>query len=291
MNQANPAATAALWMLGTIASFLAMSVAGRELSAELGTFQILLLRSVVGLVVVLLVARHLGWHCLRTRHRRLHGLRAIAHFGGQFGWFLGISLLPLAQVVAIEFTTPVWTAVLAVAVLGERMTGPRALAIAAGLAGVVLILRPGLTDVAPASFIVLGCALCYAIAFVVAKRLTATDPPIAILFYMTLFQLPMAALPSALQWVTPSAALWPWALVVGLASLSAHYCVTRAMQVADATVVIPMDFLRLPFTAAIGWLVYAETLDSWVLAGAALMFLGNYTAVRAERRAVLRRAG
>jgi len=288
VSAANPGAVAALWMLGTLASFVAMSVGGRELSAELGTFQILFVRSVVSVMVICTVLQVTGWQRIRTQRLGLHGFRAVAHFGGQFGWFLGIALLPLAEVVAIEFTTPLWTALLAVVLLGERMTPARALAIASGLAGVLIILRPGFAALDPASFIVLGSAFCYAIAYITVKQLSGSEHPLCILFYMTLVQLPLGAVPAAMQWVAPSPALWPWIGVVGVAALTAHYCVTRAMQVADATVVTPMDFLRLPATALVGWLAYREALHWYVLAGALVMFLGNYASVRAERRRLAR---
>lgn len=282
---------AALWMGGALLSFLAMAVAGRELSAELDTFGILFFRSLVGLVVVSLLLTRSGWHQISARRLKLQIGRNVAHFVGQFGWFYGVALIPLAEVFAIEFTTPAWTALLAALILGERLTRPRLAAVALGLAGILVILRPGAAVIEPAALAVLIGAAAYGLAYVLTKKLSDTETPLAIVFYMTAVQLPLALVPSALDWVTPSPALWPWLLLVGVAGLSAHYCLTRALSLADATVVVPFDFLRLPLALLVGLLLYAETVDPLVLAGAGLIVLGNYINIRAERRRAVPKPG
>ena len=262
-------------MMGAILSFMAMAVAGRELSAVLSTFQILFFRSVVGLAVVAVILSRAGWGQVRTGRPGLQVFRNLAHYIGQFGWFYGIALLPLAQVVAIEFTVPIWTAVLAVLVLGERLTWPRILAIAVGFAGILIILRPGLVSVSLASLAVLAAAVGYASSNTMTKLLTRTDTPLAILFYMSVVQLPLGFFPSLHDWVTPSPAMVPWIVVVGVSGLAAHYCMARAFLLADAIVVIPMDFLRLPLVAMLGYVLYGEGIDPWLLAGAVVIMGGN----------------
>lgn len=275
---------AALWMLGALLSFAAMAIGGRELSAELGTFEILCLRSIVGLAVVSALLARGGFAPLRTHRFGLHCVRNLAHFGGQFGWFYGLALIPLAQVFAIEFTIPIWTLVLATLFLHERLTRARMLSVALGFAGMLVILRPGLDGFSPAALAVLGGAIGYAISYVFTKKLIATDAPLAVLFWMTLVQLPLGLAPSLAAWVWPSAHLWPWLLVVGVTALSAHYCLSRALALADAMVVVPMDFLRLPLIAVVGALFYGERLEWAVFAGAAIMVAGNLVNLRAERR-------
>ena len=267
---------AALWMSGAIFSFTAMAIAGRELSAELTTFQILFFRSLVGFVVVVAVLRQAGWGQLRTRMFGTHLIRNLAHYGGQYGWFYGIALLPLAEVFAIEFTMPIWTAVFAAIILGERVNRQRALAIAIGFAGVLVMLRPGIAVVSPATLAVLAAALAYGFAHTLTKRLSGTDTPLAILFYTTAMQLPLAFLPALNDWAWPSAAAWPWVLVVGLTALSAHYCLTRAFMLEDAAVVMPMDFLRLPLIAVVGLFLYGEPIQFWVFIGGAIVFAGSW---------------
>lgn len=275
---------AVLWMSGALASFMAMALAGRELASELTTFGILFFRSVIGVFVVGLLIQRFGWRQIRTRRLGGHLLRNVAHLGGQYGWFLGIALIPLAEVFAIEFTTPIWTAILAAVFLGERLTPVRLAAIALGFVGVLVILRPGVELVQPGALAVLGAAIGYAIAYVSTKTLAGTDTPLAILFYMTAMQLPLALIPALFDWRWPSPALWPWLVVVGVAALSAHYCITRALRRADATIVVPLDFLRLPLAAVVGYLAYAEIVDWFVLIGAAIIFAGNFLNVRAENR-------
>lgn len=271
-------------MSGALFSFLTMAVGARELSGALGTFEILFFRSLIGLIAVsLLLTRH-GWGQIMTRRLGVHALRNIAHFGGQFGWFYGIAFIPLAEVFAIEFTVPVWTALLAALLLGEDITRPRLIAVVLGIAGVWMILRPGAAVVHPAAIAVLLGAVGYATSHTLTKKLSGFDSPLAILFYMTLIQLPLGLVPALSRWVAPPLTAWPWLVAVGLTALSAHYCMTRAFQLADATVVVPMDFLRLPLAAVVGFLFYAEKIEWWVLAGAAVIFAGSLINIRAERR-------
>ena len=280
----NHAVMAALWMSGTLASFMAMAVGGRELAGQLSTFQILFFRSVIGCLIVGFLLWCGNWRQILSKQLRVHVLRNIAHFGGQFGWFYGIALIPLAEVFALEFTVPVWTAVLATVLLREQITRARVGAIILGVLGVFLILRPGLAVISPASLAVLGSAFCYALSHTLTRRLALVDTPLTILFYMTIIQLPLGLVTSIFDWMTPSLAMLPWIMVVGVAALSGHYCMARALAIADAIVVVPMDFLRLPLIAAVGFLFYGESLDWFVLAGGVVMFSGNFLNIQAEKK-------
>lgn len=275
---------AGLWMSGALLSFLSMAIAGRELYAELNTFQILFFRSVIGLVIISLILSKFGWHQIKTDKLGLHLVRNISHYFGQFGWFFAISIIPLAQVFAIEFTIPIWTAMLAPFLLGERLTGARALVIAIGFAGILTILRPGMIPIEIGALSALMAAVGYALSHTLTKKLTRTDTPLAVIFYMTIMQLPMGAVPSFYDWTTPSQAMWPWLVLVGATALSAHYCMARALAHADAMVVIPMDFLRLPLVAFLGLFLYGEALDPWVLGGAVIIFGAITINILTERR-------
>jgi drug/metabolite transporter (DMT)-like permease len=149
--------------------------------------------------------------------------------------------------------------------------------------GMLIILRPGFSVVTPAALAVLGGAVCYALSHTLTRRLAQTDAPVIILFYMTLIQLPLGLVPALRGWVTPTLAMWPWLLTVGVTALSGHYCMARAFALADATVVVPMDFLRLPLIALVGYLFYGEGIDGFVLGGAMVMLSGNVINIRAER--------
>ncbi len=282
----HPALVAAFWMTGALFSFMAMAVSGRELSQELSTFQILFFRSLIGvLLIAALVARSRhGWSQLKTQRAGGHLMRNIAHFGGQYGWFYGLAFISLAEVIAIEFTTPVWTALLAWMLLGERLTLPRLTALIFGISGLLLILRPGMGSMQPAALAVLAGAVGYAISYIQTKSLSSTETPLCILFYMTMMQLPFGLVPSLLDWKTPELHSLPWILLVAVTAMSAHYCMARAFKLADATVVVPMDFMRLPLIAVVGYLFYDEVIDLPVALGAGLMLAGNLINIRAEQR-------
>ncbi len=278
----NTTIAVAVWMSGAIASFTLMGVAGRELSAELDTYGILLFRSVIGLFAVVLLLQIYGWHHVKTRRLPTQLIRNVIHYGGQYGWFYGISLLPLAQVFALEFTVPIWALLLAALFLREQLTGARLIALALGIVGVLVILRPGYIPLSIAVTAVLASALCYAATHIMTKSLVTDDSPLAILFYMTLVQLPIGILASWPTLVMPSTTLWPWVVIVGLSALTAHYCLAKALASDDASVVLPIDFLRLPVIAMVAALLYGESIDIWLFAGAALMVAGNLFSLRAE---------
>lgn len=280
----HPVVNATLWMMGALLSFMGMAIGGREASMEIGTFEILFLRSLIGLFIVCGLLCWSGWGQLRTPVLRLHVVRNLFHFGGQFGWFYGIAFISLAEVFAIEFTVPIWTAILAVYLLGEPLTKTRVLAVALGFIGMLIILRPGASVFDPVSLVVLAGAIGYAVSHTLTRRLALRDTPLTILFYMTIIQLPLALFPAIGDWVWPSQTVWSWLVILGITSLSAHYCMARALALVDATVVVSMDFLRLPLIAIVGFVFYAEPLNWFVMLGAFVMLLGNYLNIEAEKR-------
>ena len=279
------ALAAAGWMLGSLTSFVLMSIAARELTGHMGTAQILCLRSAVALCVLLAIRPWLGPGAFATRRIGLHVVRNLVHFCGQYGWVLGIALAPLAVVTAIEFTTPVWVALLAAALLGERLTTPRWVAIAAGVAGVLVIVHPGTAGFGPGALVVLAATLGFAAAILMVKALVRTDRVTAIVFYMSLLQLPLGLAGSLSAWVPLRLADTPWLIAIGVTSLTAHYAMGRALTLGDASYVLPIDFLRLPCIALAALLLYGERVDAFTLTGAALIFAGNYWSVRRETRA------
>jgi drug/metabolite transporter (DMT)-like permease len=274
----------ALWMVGALSSFSLMAIAVRELSATMGSFQILFLRSLVSLVLVAAVLPYYGLASLRTRRPGLHVVRNLFHFGGQYAWVYAIALLPLATVFAIEFTMPVWTALLAMLLLGERLNRGRIVMLVMGVTGILVILRPGAAPVSHAALVMLAGAFAYGATMVATKRLTASESPLAILFYMSVVQVPIGMLPALSHWVEPALRDAPWIFAIGACGLSAHYCMTRAFRIADATLVVPIDFLRLPLIAVVGALVYSEPVEVTTFIGAAVIFAGTYYSLRRESR-------
>ncbi len=276
---------ASLWMVGALASFTTMAICGRELAGELSTFQILFWRSIVGLVMITSLLTYFGWGQIRTSSLRIHALRNIAHFGGQFGWFFAIAMIPLVEVFALEFTVPIFTAVMASIFLGERLTLGRIIAIIIGFAGVMVMLRPGIEAIGIGSLAALGAAVGYATAHTSTRFLAQRDSPLCILFFMTVMQLPMGFVPALHDWKWPEGLDWPWLVLVGITAMSAHYTLTRALRLAEAAVVVPMEFLRLPLIAMVGYTFYGEALEIWVGIGAVLICAGIILNLRdAERR-------
>lgn len=256
--------------------FLALGISGRELAREVNLYQLLVYRNGLCLIIVLAILARSGFAVVRTQRIGRHIARNVVHLTGQYSWFFAVVWLPLSEVFAIEFTTPIWTALMASAFLGERVTAWRAAAIALGFLGVLVILRPGLAIVHPAALAAVAAAVCFAATYVITKNLVGHDRPMAILFWMHLIQLPLGLMPAlASGWVNPSLPLWPYVAMIGIAGFGTHYCIARAMSFADATIVVPLDFLRLPIGAVIGWLFYAETLDPMVAAGAAIIIVAN----------------
>jgi drug/metabolite transporter (DMT)-like permease len=272
-------------MGGALLSFMLMAVAVRELLRTLGSFEIVFLRSLVSLLMVLAVLPWFGMRALRTRHFGVHLARNVFHYGGQFAWVYAIGMLPLATVFAIEFTMPVWTAVLAVLILGERLDRGRAVMLALGVAGILIILKPGFAQVPPAAFVMLGGSFAYAATMIATKRLAGHDTAFAVLFYMSAIQVPLGLLPALPGWVNPGLAELPWIIAVGASGLAAHFCLTRALRAADAALVVPIDFLRLPLIAVVGVALYGEPLELTTLLGAAVIFSGTYYSIRRESRA------
>lgn len=267
---------AAFWMALSIASFLTMSVAGRATTAELNVSQVLELRSVIGLFILLpLVMISGGFAAMRTKRPLAHIARNVVHFVGQAAWLYALTLIPLAVLISIEFTTPIWTAILAVGFLGERLSRPRLAAIVLGLIGVVIIVRPGVGSVDPGHIVVLGAAVCFGISVVLVKSLTRTDSVVSIIFWMLVIQSVLGLIPALYEWRNPPLELWPWILLIAFTGMSSHFCMARALAYADATVISPMDFLRVPLSALIGWLLYHEQIDAFTAGGALLILLGN----------------
>jgi drug/metabolite transporter (DMT)-like permease len=274
-------------MTGTLLSFSAMAVSIRELSRVLGILEILALRNAIGLVILLALAlaRPSLLRAVSVRHIWLHLGRNGVHFASQIAWATSLTLLPLATVFALEFTMPAWTALLAAMFLHERMTRSRIGAVVLGFVGVLVIIRPGLASFHPAAFLVLAAAFGYAITLTVTKRLTASDTTFGIVLWMNVMQLPMCLAgsdPHAFL-VLGSAELVPM-IGLGVAGLSSHYCLSNAFRAGEATLVVPLDFLRIPLIALVGWWLYGESLDIYVFAGAGLIIAGVLWNLRAETR-------
>jgi len=288
IRASHPIVAASLWMCITIVSFVGMAIGARELIDTMSAFEILAIRSAIGLTILSVYIFFSGKKQHRTKRPLVHFGRNMIHFWGQCAWVASVGLLPLAQVFALEFTVPVWIAILAVVFLGEKLTSPRIVAVIGGFIGVLIILRPGMMRLEPGVFLVLFAALCFASTTVITKTLTKTEGVVTILFFMTFIQLILGTAITVFNWVTPTLADIPWLIVVGITGMSAHLGITNALRIADASSISPIDFLRLPTIAIVGYFLYDEAIDIWVLAGAVVMFSANYYNLRKEYKPTVR---
>jgi drug/metabolite transporter (DMT)-like permease len=288
MQRSNPL-MAGLWMMGAVVSFVAMAVAGREIQVEMNTFELMLYRSVIGFAVVcaLLAQGQRGFAQVRSAHPLLHVKRNLFHYTGQNLWFFALAAIPLSQLVALEFTNPLWVALLAPLLLHEPLTRPRLLAAAIGFVGVLIVAEPGVSPLEIGHAAALVAAVCFALNTIYTSRIMRFDSVLCVLFWMTLSQGAMSlllSLPGGIP--APSAATLPWLVVVGVTGLTAHYSLTSALGHAPASIVAPMEFLRLPVIALVGMWLYGEPLRLAVFVGAALIITGNLVNLRAEARRV-----
>ena len=286
-NLSNPI-KAGFWMLGAMISFTLMAISGRSLADKLDTFEIMTYRSFIGIAIVLLFAyraRTLGE--VRTRYLKLHIIRNIFHFSGQNLWFFAILYVPLSQMFVFEFSTPLWVAVCAPLVLGERLTLSRFMAAAIGFFGILVVARPDFSDVNPAIIAAAFCAVGFAGATLATKILTRTETITAILFWLTVLQAVFGVICAGYDGVmdVPRGSEWLWVVIIGICGLCAHFCITTALQLAPATIVTPFEFLRLPLITFVGVVLYGEQLEWLVFLGAFIVLLANIMNIRAETRA------
>ena len=274
-----------LWMTGALLSFSTMAVSIRGLATTLHIFEILAIRNASGLVILLAIglAKPDLLFSVNLRRARLQLARNVIHFGAQYLWALSVTLLPLATVFALEFTMPAYAAILAVVFLHERMTAGRIGVVVLGFLGVLVILRPGITSVNPAALLVLTAALGFAVSLIQTKALTTSETTYAIVLWMNAVQLPLALTGSEFRnFLNLGEAQALPLLGVAVSGLTSHFCLTQAFRSGDATVVVPLDFMRIPLIAFVGWWLYGEALDAWVFAGAGLIVLGISWKLRAE---------
>jgi drug/metabolite transporter (DMT)-like permease len=278
---------AALWMIGAIVSFTSMAVAGRAVALQLDTFEIMMYRSFIGLFIVLAVASLSGSITqIRRQKLGLHLVRNLSHFAGQNLWFYAITVLPLTQVFALEFTMPIWALVFAVFVLNEKLTSMRVATALIGFVGILIVTRPWSAGIAPGILQAALAAVGFAATAVFTRLLTRTETITSILFWLTLFQAGFGIVCAGYDGniALPDVQSWPWIVLIGCAGLLAHTCLTKALSLAPASVVTPIDFARLPVIAVIGMMFYNEPAEIAVIIGAIVIFAANYLNILVESR-------
>ena len=277
---------AVFYMTGAIASFVAMAVAGRAVSFQLDTFEIMLFRSFIGFLLVLgfILVRGEGKN-LSRRHMGVHVVRNLFHFSGQNLWFFALTVIPLAQVFALEFTTPLWILILSPLILGEGLSRKKISVGLIGFGGALLVAQPAMSGLSLGVISAALAAVGFAGSIVLTKKLTQSETILTVLFYMTLFQLGFGIICAGYDGdiALPSAQNLPWVMLIACAGLAAHFSLTAALSLAPATLIAPIDFIRLPAIVVIGFVFYSEPVDALLILGAGIIFAANYVNILGER--------
>lgn len=272
------------WALAAFLCYALVPIGVRMSGSHIPPIEIVFFRNVIGFAVFIAFFAWRGFGSLRTEKFGLHLQRNIANFVGMWLWFAALAAMPLAKAVTLHFTEPMMAAVLAVLVLKEKPGYRRLVAIAGGFIGILIVLRPGAIPIDWPVFAVLGSALFYACVSTYTRFLGRTEAASTTTFYyqamLTAFSLP----PALWVWVTPGWDDLPGILLVGVFGTAAPYFIIRALRHAESTLVSPLGFLRLPFTAGFAWLLFSEPTEVWTWIGAAVIFSAAYFMTRGEAR-------
>lgn len=277
-----------MWMTATAACYAASYVAMRLLSDDISIYELTFLRSVIACLF-------LGPWILATRPRairvtrwKLYGIRSVATYAAMMCTVYGIVHVQIADVTSLLLASPLFTVLFAAAFLKEKVGFHRWMALLAGIAGALLIIRPGFAEITFASFAGLFAAFGYGIANAGTKALTATDHPDAVAFWMYALIIPISAIPAAVHWTTPGWNHMPLIVLLGLLTMLSQYSMARAFRAADTSVVLPAHYLQMPFAAGLAFLILSQVPSIWVWPGAAIIAGSAYYTVIRERRAATR---
>lgn len=273
-----------IFMVLSTVAFSTMHAAVRHVSAELSPIQIAFFRNLFGLIAFLPVIAVSGFGFLRTKRLPMHMLRAGMNVLAMFAFFTAICITPLARVNAIAFSAPLFAAVLAVLVLGERFHLRRWTAIVVGFAGTLVILRPGSGEVDTGSLLALGSAAIWGVTMIVIKLLGRTELSLTITGYMCILLSLLSFFPALYVWRTPGLESWMWLVFIGVVGTMAQTSLAEALKQADTTVAMPFDFLKLIWASLLGFTLFAEIPDIYTVVGALVIFGASFYLVWRESR-------
>jgi len=273
-----------LWMLLSCVLLACVAVLGRYAAlADVPTFQIVFLRLAFAVVCFLPLIAWRGVEIVRTQHLRLYGIRVVIGLGGMTLWFAALAYLTVGQVTAIGFLSPLVGTIGAALILGEVVRWRRWTATLVGLIGAMIIIRPGIIPLEIGAWLALGAAVGMGMAGVLVKALTGKDDPDKVVLITLLMQTPVAAVAAAFVWQPLGWELWLVFAGMGLIGMLGHITLTRAFRAADASLVMSLEFARLPFAVGLGFWVFGELIDLWTWIGAAVIFAAALYTARRER--------
>ncbi len=264
-----------VWMLLSVFSFCFVAIGVKQVDTNISPFQIIFFRAFIGLISLIIILPKtiiIG----SFSNIKQHLFRNFFHLIAQYGWVVGIVYLSLAEVTAIEFTTPIWILVLASIFLKEKITAKKSISIILGFIGVLIIIKPGIEIISYNSIIVLLSAICFAIAHTATKKIVETNSASNVVFIMCLTQLPISFVCAYPSWNWPNLTDYFWLTLIGLSGITAHFSMAKALIKENISNLIPLDYLRLPILILAGILLYNEAFDMTFIIGGTLIFLGNY---------------
>jgi len=278
----SPATQGALWTV--IASFcvVAFTAIGKYLTAEMSVPMITFFRCVFGVLFIIPWVARVGLAGLATKRPVLLVARGINTLIGLYCVFFAVSLIPLADVVAIQYSKPIFASLAAVLILREVMYGARWHALLIGFIGMLMIIRPGFAEWNVGVLLALGAMAAGAFTTISVKLMTRTEPPDRIVAYTLLVMTLGSIIPALQYWQTPSLEQLLWLVLLGGLATGFQRSVARAYAAADATVVLPFEFVRLLIAIAFGSFIFGEALDGWTWAGGTVIFIASFYVVRAE---------
>ncbi|MBM3488468.1 MAG: DMT family transporter [Alphaproteobacteria bacterium] len=274
----------ALWMSLAAFSLAAMAVIVRYLTPTYHVFELIFLRNLISLAFFTPWILQIGFRAVRTQRLGEHVVRNSIHYVGMVAWFFGVTMVPLAELAALQFTMPLFAIILAAIILGEKIGRGRWIATLIGFSGALVIIRPDLAGVSTGSLVVASAAFFYATSYVITKRLSTTESPNTVVFWMNLIVVVIALGPALLYWKTPALADLPLLVLLGVTGYTTHYCLTRSFKMGDVSFVTLFDFLRLPFSAVFGFVLFAEMPVIWTFVGAVIIFGAAYYITWTETR-------
>lgn len=275
---------ATLWMILACLLFAILNAFIREASRALHPLQAVFFRNLFGLVFMLPWIHKAGLEALTLPRIRLYLGRTTVGLLSMFAWFWALKLLPFADAIALSFASPLFATMLAALFLGEQVRARRWTAIMVGFAGVLVILRPGADAVSAGALFALASSALGAMGIIFTKQLARSESTSAVVTIMVLIMTPMSLVPALFVWQWPPASLWPLLLTMGFAGSMGHMSFVRALRLADASSLMPYDYARLVFAAAIGWIFFAEVPDGWTWLGSAIIAAAAVYIARREAR-------
>lgn len=274
-------------MLGSTCAFGCMALAIRYATAHVPTQEVAFFRNLFGLAALLPMLLRPGRAPLRTTQLPRYFVRSAIGLGSMLCGFWALGHLPMAQAIALSYSTPLFVTIAAVLWLGEKVRARRWAAVAAGFIGVLVIVRPGTDGFSAGSLVAVAAAVLGSLVAIQIKQLTRVDSADTVVLYTYVFWVPLSLVPALFVWVWPAGIAWVWLVATGVMGTLGQLLWTRALRLGEVSALTPISFMQLPLVSLFAWLLFDQALDRWTIIGA-LIILGS-NAYIAHREAVLAR--